>query len=76
MSINTKPGNNHGKPPNNKNLENSKIINILAMAKLLKKIFWLNCMNRANAKGAINTPDRSIPINNIIMLAIIILVSP
>ena len=76
MSINTKPGNNQGKPPNNKNLENSKIINMLAIAKLLKKIFWLNCINRTNAKGVINTADRSIPINNIIMLDIIMLVFP
>ena len=76
VSRSTKPGNSHGKPPNNKNLESSNTIKTLARNKLFKKIFWVNWINRTAAKGTINTADSRIPINNIIIEDNIILVFP
>ena len=76
VSINTNPGNSQGKPPPKKNLESSNIVKQLARNMLLKKIFWLNCINLTTAKGAMNKADNSIPINIIIEVDIIMLVFP
>ena len=76
VSRNTSPGNSHGKPPNNRNLESSNIIKVLATNKLFKRIFWVNLINRTAAKGAIKTADNKMPINNIIREDITMLVFP
>ena len=76
VSIKTKPGKSHGKPPKNVNLNNSKIVNKLTNSRLNIKIFLEGCKNLRSEIGAMNINDSKIPISNINRIDTIICVFP